>query len=574
MTSLNPQKVHIPRTILAEVERLEAEWESRQSMQRLWRGDDSLWTSSGESSWLGWLSVIDRQLASVEALKNFARSVSGRFSHAVLLGMGGSSLCPEVLSHCFPKGHGFPQLRVVDSTDPDQIRECEASIRPESTIFISASKSGSTLETALLTDYFFEHLSSIVGFRRAAARFVAITDPGSRLESRAREAGFGYLLHGEPEIGGRYSALSNFGMVPAAAMGLDTEKLLTAAHAMQSACGPKHPPAQNPGLRLGLLLGAAAMLGRDKLTILASPGVSSLGVWIEQLIAESTGKRGRGIVPVEGEALVSPEVYGNDRLFAILSLTGEMQPSTEAMLDELESLGHPVVRIGIRSLGHIGQEFFRWEVATAVAGAVMGIDPFDQPDVESAKVAARELTDAFEAQGSLPYEDPVVEENGIQLFAGPRHAECLLDDAGERGVPAVLRAHLESVRDGDYVALLAFINRNPDSVAALDRLRGLVRSRSPVATCVGFGPRFLHSTGQLHKGGANTGVFLQIGCDPNVDLHVPDRKLTFGVVKHAQALGDCQVLERLGRRVLRVHLDGPVRAGLVRLEAALLQAVQ
>ena len=574
MTGVNTQQEQVSGCVRQRVESLVADWSASRNMERLWQGDDSLWTSSDESKWLGWLSVVDRQLANADLLRDLADSVHGRFSHAVLLGMGGSSLCPEVLSQCFGTKDGYPELHVVDSTDPAQIKACEDSIRIDSTLFISASKSGSTLETALLTEYFLERLSALVGDQRAAEQFVAITDPGSRLESKARDLGFGYLMHGEPEIGGRYSALSHFGMVPAAAIGLDTERLLVGARAMQLACRPEVASRDNPALRLGLVLGAAAQAGRDKLTFLASPGVASLGTWIEQLIAESTGKRGKGIVPVEGEALGSSSTYGDDRVFVSLSLLSELRPSKELALDELARRGHPVVRIGILSLDDIAQEFFRWEIATAVAGAVLGIDPFDQPDVESAKVAARELTSAYEASGSLPSEEACFAAPGVRLFAAPEYRERLLADSRRHSLAAVLRSHLDAVGSGDYLALLAFVNRNSETQASLDRMRETVRSLTGAATCIGFGPRFLHSTGQLHKGGADNGVYLQIACDNRVDLPVPGRDLTFGVVKDAQAMGDFNVLTHLGRRVLRVRLEGDLGLGLARLESALSEAVQ
>lgn len=567
MTKLNTQRELIQGALRQRVDGLAADWVASRGTQRLWQGDESLWTSSGESHWLGWLPIIDRQLAGASDLRDFAASVRGRFAHAVLLGMGGSSLCPEVLSLCLGSSDGFPRLQVLDSTDPAQIRECERSIGIDATLFISASKSGSTIETALLTDYFLDRLSARVGPQRAALQFAAITDPGSRLEARARELGFGFLMHGEPEVGGRYSALSNFGLVPAAAMGLDAERLLVGARAMHSACGPESPAAGNPGLRLGLLLGGAALEGRDKLTLIASRSVLSLGTWIEQLVAESIGKLGKGIVPVEGEALHDPAAYGPDRVFVHLSLCGEDEPEIEGKLVLLGELGHPVVRIGILSLADIAQEFFRWEIATAIAGAVIGVNPFDQPDVESAKVAARELTDAYEATGALPLAEPLLDESGVQLFAGQEYTRRLLAQAGTCTLTSVLKAHLGTVGEGDYFALLAFVSRTSWTSGSLDRMRLAARSVFGNATCVGFGPRFLHSTGQLHKGGADNGVFLQVGCTDPVDLEVPGRDLTFGIVKAAQALGDFSVLTRLGRRALRVHLSNGVD-GLETLETA------
>ena len=543
-------------------------------MRRFWGADESLWTSSGEGNWLGWLSVLESQRAGNELLREFADQVRGRYSHAVLLGMGGSSMCPEVLRLCFGTKEAFPDLKVLDSTDPAQIQACEDSIRIESTLFLSASKSGSTIETSLLTQYFLDRLSRRLGARRAAGQFVAITDPGSRLEAAARDRAFGHVFYGVPSIGGRYSALSNFGLVPAAAMGLDVPRLLDGVRPMCLACGPEARAADNPGLRLGLSMGLAAMAGRNKLTLLASSRIGALGTWIEQLVAESTGKRGKGIIPVESEALGEPVSYSHDRVFVHTSLQSDTSASEELRLDRLIQLGHPVVRIRLRELEDIGQEFFRWEVATAVAGAVLGINPFDQPDVESAKVAARELTAAYELDGSLPAEDSFFEESGISLVAPRDNAQALVADSPDPTLASLLGAFLDTVREGDYVALLAFVARSPETEVALAGMREMVRRRCRVATCVGFGPRFLHSTGQLHKGGPNCGVFIQIVCDDPTDIPVPGRGLGFGVVKAAQALGDLKVLTRLGRRVLRVRISGDLTAGLARLEAAFARTAQ
>lgn len=575
-TSLNPQVEQIPASLQAEVGDLCQLWAADGRMARLWSGDASLWTSSDESEWLGWLSVIDGQLAEIGNLAALQKRINGRFSDAVLLGMGGSSLCPEVLGHCFGQQDGYPDLKVVDSTVPAQIRACEESIQIESTLFLSASKSGSTLETSLLTSHFLDRLADSVGPRRAAERFVAITDPGSKLERHATDAGFGDVFHGVPEIGGRYSALSNFGMVPAAAMGLDVRTLLRNARRMRSACADGSDCAGNPGLRLGLLIGAAALAGRDKLTFVCSPGIGSLGTWIEQLVAESTGKNGTGIVPVEGEDLQGPDSYARDRVFASIGLESEPNPQREAALDELARLGHPVVRISMRGVESIGQEFFRWEVATAVAGAVLGINPFDQPDVESAKVAARRLTAEYEERGVLPTDEPFYEGSRCRLFASPAHASAVLESSDRRALPSLLRSHLDTVRGTDYIALLAFIRRDAETTAALERIRALIRDSRPNATCVGFGPRFLHSTGQLHKGGADNGVFIQIDCDDGPVLRVPQSAsgMTFGVVKRAQALGDFDVLMQSGRRVMRIEIDGGLEKGLVALEAAFSEACQ
>ena len=570
MAALNSQFEDLPLHLRESVERLAQGWVAEGNSRRFWEGDESLWTSSGEANWLGWLGVS----ADGSRLRRLAEEVRGRYSHALLLGMGGSSLCPEVLRLCFGLQDGFPDFAILDSTDPGQIADCEAAIDLESTLFLSASKSGSTLETALLTQHFLDRLAEAVGPARAASQFMAITDPGSGLESKARELGFGRVFHGLPSIGGRYSALSHFGMVPAAVMGLDVDRLLGGAQAMRAACGPAASPEENPGVRLGLVLGAAALAGRDKLTFVMSSGVSSLGAWIEQLVAESTGKSGKGIVPVEGETLGEPPSYASDRIFVSVALDSDVDQAPDQTLGALAKRGHPVVRIGIRQLEDLGQEFFRWEVATAVAGAVLGINPFDQPDVESAKVAARALTSTYEAEGSLPAAEPFLEESGIRLFAAPDHARSLLRSSAGGGVASVLRAHLGSAGEGDYIALLAYLNRDAGARAALGRIRDAIRPASGVATCVGFGPRFLHSTGQLHKGGADNGVFLQIGCDPGSDIPVSGRGLSFGVVEAAQALGDFSVLTGLGRRALRIHVTARQDDALARLEEAFAGAVQ
>ena len=574
MASLNPQLEDIPQPLNQSVERLATRWSAAGNTRRLWDGDESLWTSSGEADWLGWLGVVDELAADTSQLRALSEEVRGRYTHALLLGMGGSSLCPEVLRLCFGAQDGFPDFGILDSTDPGQIAACEAQINLESTLFLSASKSGSTLETALLTQHFLGRLTEAIGAGPAASQFVAVTDPGSGLESKARQLGFGHLFRGLPSIGGRYSALSHFGMAPAAVMGLDVDRLLAGAQAMGSACGPDMSPDANPGVRLGLALGATALAGRDKLTFVTSPGVASLGAWIEQLVAESTGKAGKGIVPVEGEILGEPSSYAFDRVFVSIALDSEIDRIPDQALDELIRLGHPVVRIGIRQLEDIGQEFFRWEVATAVAGAVLGINPFDQPDVESAKVAARALTSAYEASGSLPVAEPFLQESGIELFAAPDHAERLLCAAHGGGLAAVLRSHLESAGNGDYLALLAYVNRNSAAEATLARIRSAIRPAAGVATCVGFGPRFLHSTGQLHKGGPDNGVFVQIGCDPGRDIAVPGRELSFGVVEAAQALGDFSVLTGLGRRALRIQVSDQQDPALARVAEIFAEAAQ
>ncbi|MGB0107868.1 MAG: transaldolase, partial [Terriglobales bacterium] len=424
--------------------------------------------------------------------------------------------------------------------------------------------------------YFFERVQQTLGNNggnkkdKAGSHFIAITDPGSKMQQVAERDRFRHIFYGVPSIGGRYSALSNFGMVPAAAMGLDTRKFLERTKEMVEACKPSIPVEQNPGVMLGLIMGTAAKLGRDKITLITSPGIADLGAWLEQLIAESTGKLGKGIIPVDREALGAPEVYGdsrnNDRIFAYLRLETAPDPAQDAKVAAIEKAGQPVVRIEVSDIYSLGQEFFRWEIATAVAGSILGINAFNQPDVEASKIVTKQLTSEYESKGSLPPEKPLLEEAGFKLFTDDKNARDLSQAVGsDRSLKNYLRAHLARLGAGDYFALLGYVEMNAAHEALLQDLRMTVRDRKRVATCLGFGPRFLHSTGQAYKGGPNSGVFLQITSDDAQDLPVPGQKYTFGVVKAAQARGDFQVLADRKRRALRVHLGSDVKAGLTKL---------
>jgi transaldolase/glucose-6-phosphate isomerase len=535
------------------------DWTISGKVRRLWARDASLWTGRDESQWLGWLGVTEDQLAERDRFDQIAKEVKAAgYKDALLLGMGGSSLCPEVLRLSFGKIDGFPELHVLDSTDPAQIRSIESKIDPSKTLFIVSSKSGSTLEPNIFKQYFFERAG------RDGSRFIAITDPGSKMQKVAEQDGFHHIFFGDPKIGGRYSALSNFGMVPAAVMGIDAPRFLDQADAMALACSHCMPAEKNPGVLLGLVLGTQAKAGRDKLTIVASPGISDLGAWLEQLIAESTGKDGKGIIPVDREPLGPPEVYGKDRVFAYARLENGADAEQDRAVDALAAAGHPVIRIAVKDAYELGQEFFRWEIATAVAGSILGINAFNQPDVEASKIATRRITEEYEKTGSLPAEKPAFEEDGIKVFGSTRAANLI--DA--------LRAHLGTLKAGDYFALLAYVQMNQPHEDALQGMRLRVRNTKKVATCLGFGPRFLHSTGQDYKGGPNTGVFLQITADDAQDIPVPGQKYTFGVVKAAQARGDLEVLLERGRRALRIHLGPDVKAGLEKLASALERALQ
>jgi transaldolase/glucose-6-phosphate isomerase len=570
---INRQTASLPADLDAAVKKNLNDWRASGKVRRLWQQDASLWTNEDEAKWLGWLGVTDEQLANAAKLKALADEVkSGGFSDILLLGMGGSSLCPEVLALTFPQTAGFPRLHILDSTDPAQIRSIERQVDLAKTLFIVSSKSGSTLEPNIYKQYFFERVQQTVGTdtdkdkEQVGSRFVAITDPGSKMQLVAERDRFRHIFYGLPSIGGRYSALSNFGMVPAAAMGLDTGKFLERTKEMVEACKPTVPVEQNPGVMLGLILGTAANLGRDKITLITSPGISDLGAWLEQLIAESTGKVGEGIIPVDREEIGAPDVYGNDRIFAYVRLETAPDAAQDAKVAALENAGHPVVRIAIADIYNLGQEFFRWEIATAVAGSILGINAFNQPDVEASKIVTKQLTSAYESTGSLPPEKPILEEAGFKLFTDDKNAAALAQSIGsDRSLKNYLRAHLERLGAGDYFAVLGYIEMNAEHESLLQDLRMVVRDRKRVATCLGFGPRFLHSTGQAYKGGPNSGVFLQVTCDDAQDLPVPGQKYTFGVVKAAQARGDFQVLADRNRRALRVHLGSDVKAGLGKL---------
>jgi len=578
---INSQTALLPADLDKAVKKNASDWRATGKVKRLWHQDASLWTDDDESKWLGWLGITDDQLAHLDRFKAFADEVKDAgFTDILLLGMGGSSLCPEVLSLTYPQAPGFPRLHILDSTDPAQIKSTEAKVDLAKTLFIVSSKSGSTLEPNIYKQYFFERVQQTIGADKAGNHFIAITDPGSKMQLVAERDRFRHIFYGLPSIGGRYSALSNFGMIPAAAMGVDTTKFLQQTKEMVEACKAVTPVELNPGVMLGLIMGAAALQGRDKITLITSNGISDLGAWLEQLIAESTGKVGKGIIPVDRETLGAPAVYGSDRLFAYLRLEGVSDEAQEAKVAALEKAGHPVVRIVVSDTYGIGQEFFRWEIATAVAGSIIGINAFNQPDVEASKIVTKQLTSAYESSGSLPIEKPILEDEGFKLFTDETNAaelaaaiEKTAGNSSANKLQSYLKAHLSRIGTGDYFAVLGYIEMNPEHESLLQGLRMTVRDNKHVATVLGFGPRFLHSTGQAYKGGPNTGVFLQITCDDAQDLQVPGQKYTFGIVKAAQARGDFQVLADRKRRALRVHIGSDVKAGLTKLAELVKQSL-
>lgn len=572
-TELDRQTYRLPEDLETTVRACLEEWRAQGKGRRLWAQDASLWTGGDEHRWLGWLGITEDQLAHLKPLQDFAQEIQDAgFTHLLLLGMGGSSLCPEVLKLTFSQIAGYPELHVLDSTDPAQIRAVEARVDLARTLFIVSSKSGGTLEPNIFKQYFFDRVQQLLGAEAAGSRFIAITDPGSKLEHVATGDHFRQIFFGLPSIGGRYSALSAFGLVPAALMGMDLAKFLDATEEMVHSCAAYVPPQDNPGVVLGTILGVLVRAGRDKVTLVASPGIAALGGWLEQLLAESMGKEGKGLIPIDHELLGSPEVYAQDRLFVYIRLESAPDGAQDEAVAALEAAGQPTVRISLAEPDRLGQEFFRWEMATAVAGSILGIHAFNQPDVEASKIATRQLTSAYEQTGQLPSEMPILVEASLQLFTDPQNATALAEAVDrDRTLGGYLRAHLNRLKVGDYFALLAYLEMNKEHQACLQAIRQAVRDRKRVATCLGFGPRFLHSTGQAYKGGPNTGVFLQITCDDAADLPVPGQKYSFGLVKAAQARGDFDVLAQRQRRALRVHLGLEVQAGLATLQRVIQQ---
>ena len=551
--------IHPPGSTLGplgeEFHRVLAALEEERAMERLGDRDHTLWKEDpGEiADRLGWLrspEAMAGRLPEIDALVDGVRAAG--YTRALLLGMGGSSLAPEVLRSTFGVGEGYLDLRVLDRTDPDAVRATARELDPAATLFIAATKSGSTVETLSLLKFFYRRVAVSVGAEAAGAHFAAITDPGSALAGLGAELGFRRIFLNDPEIGGRYSALSCFGLVPAALIGVDLERLLRrASSAAATGCAT--------GLLLGAALGAGAGSGRDKLTLVCSPPIAGLGAWIEQLLAESTGKEGRGLLPVDGEAPGPPDAYGPDRLFAYLRLRGD--PTYDREMDSLAAAGHPLVRLDLNDPYDLGGAFFHWQTATCLAAHRLRVNPFDQPDVESAKALARNMVEACRRRGRLPSEEPVLEEGGLAVYGG----------APAPSLAAALQHFLASAPGAGkpgYIALQAYLGPSPRTEAALQDLRLALRRRTRLATTLGYGPRFLHSTGQLHKGDAGRGLFIQLTGDPAADVPIPDEPhsdtstMGFGVLLAAQAMGDRQALEAAGRRVLRIHLGGDAHAGL------------
>ncbi len=559
------------KEIAAACARLDAE----DFPSRLWRKDPTLWKKEPAHqeiirNALGWLTVPETMAEQAGALRDFADGVrKERYQDVVLLGMGGSSLCPETLAKTFYSAPGFPRMHVLDSTVPDQIRSIERRIDIMSTLFVVSSKSGGTVETMSHCAYFFEQAAARRG-NAAGRSFVAITDAGTSLEKLARERGFRRIFLNPPDIGGRYSALSYFGLVPAALMGIDAGALVDRGIRMTHSSAACVKARDNAGVSLGAALGVLCKQGRDKLTLIVSPSIATFGLWLEQLVAESTGKDGLGIVPVCDEPAGAPEVYGGDRMFVYLRLENGADPVQDAAAAALEKAGLPLIRVSIEDKLDLGEEFMRWEIATATAGALLGIDAFDQPNVQESKDNTNRLLKEFAARDRFAEEHPAAEHGIVSLFC-PDGVRAKLGGAGD--FEALLKAFLGLARPGDYFATMAYVAADPLVEREIARIRTLVRNRLKIATTFGYGPRFLHSTGQLHKGGPNTGLFLQITQDHSDNPMIPNAPYGFATLNEAQHRGDYESLERHGRRVLRAHLHGDVASAMGVLRGAIAEAL-
>ncbi len=550
--TINPMSLQLAHYQNKVDERIE-QWSRSNTISRIWNADSTVWIPESSDSTeqkelgnqLGWLKLPEQMLAQVEALEGFAAQIkSSKYTAVILLGMGGSSMAPEVFAKTFTAANGLP-IYVLDSSNPDQIVALQERIADLSkTLFVVSSKSGSTIEVLSLCSYFYQLVSRET--KLPGENFIAITDVHSTLHTLAEEKNFRHIFFGDPAVGGRYSALSHFGMVPAALTGADTAQLLQCASAMSKAC--RQPAASNPGLQLGAIIGELARAGRDKLTFFISPSISAFGAWVEQLIAESLGKNGVGVVAVVDEPVTDPCFYDQDRLFIYLRLHEDDNVALDQGIELLAGAGHPHVTIHIATLEDLGQEFFRWQMATASAAAVLGINPFDQPDVELAKKKASELMAEFETNGVLSGESAAQQYSDLEVY-GSCHGETAAD---------VLREFLLQAHSGDYLALMAYLPCDAATGSALMDLRLRLRDRMRIATTLGYGPRFLHSTGQLHKGDGNNGLFIQITHTPTNDLEIPGAKYSFATLLEAQAQGDYYALLQKKRRLIRFH----IRAGV------------
>ena len=553
-----------------EIDAKRQEFEKQNFVQKFWQHDPTLWTDDKKaqqsiSSFMGWTRVAEQMVEAVPEIQQFANDVQrAGFRHVVVMGMGGSSMTPIVVEKSFPEGENNGlKLSILDTTDPGTVHQIEAEIPLKDTLFIVASKSGTTAEPLAFGDYFYAKLKELKG-DKAGENFVAITDPGSPFIQTANDLGYRKVFLNFEAVGGRFSALTYFGLVPAALYGVNIGELLERAVRMMRACGAYGATeGTNPGLQLGTALGVLATKGRDKMTLVVPDALHDLGLWLEQLLAESTGKQGKGILPVAGEMLGTPDIYGDDRVFAYVGYQDEADDANTRRLDALAQDGSPVITIRLNDALDLGAEFFRWEMATAVAGAVLRINPFDQPNVQAAKTATDKLMKEVEAKGKLPEQQKTLSADGLDYYTAARadNAEDLLHD------------FFAQAKEGDYVSIQAYLTETPAISANVAKMREELQQRLHVATTFGYGPRFLHSTGQYHKGGPNTGLFLQLTAANPKDVQLPGRSYSFGILKNAQAQGDLQALNDNGRRTLHVYLGEDAEKGLRKLQQALMVAV-
>lgn len=546
--------------------------------KRLWIHDHTVWKSEPDEivNRLGWLQAPTEMKEVVPELTKFTDDIrEAGFQYAVLLGMGGSSLAPDVFQKTFGSADRYPELFVLDSTDPGAILNLLEKIDITKTIFIVSTKSGSTVETLSLFKFMYTKIANTVGVDQAGMHFVAITDPGSDLAKLANKYRFRRIFLNNSDIGGRYSVLSYFGLVLAALIGIDIDVLLGRAISVARASGEDAIIDENPAAKLGVALGELATMGRDKLTFTISPDVESFGDWVEQLLAESTGKEGKGILPIVGEQLAVPQSYGDDRVFAWLHLKED--GSLKETRDSLIEAGQPVIEIVLEDVYDIGGQFYLWETATAIAGQRLGINPFDQPNVESAKVKAREMMVAYQEHGQLLVEAPTFEIEGIKVYTTTSGISFPAFEKEKPSLEEIFNSFLKAADPGTYIALQAYLPDTDTTHQALSVLRHKLRDRTGYATTLGFGPRFLHSTGQMHKGDAGNGLFIQLTSEKSEDLAIPEEagedgsSISFGVLIQAQALGDQQALHEEGRKVIRFHLDADVQGGIQKLTDALVE---
>ncbi|HET9503646.1 MAG TPA: hypothetical protein VFO93_08890 [Hymenobacter sp.] len=566
-SSISPATYHLGQyqdAITAEINELN----NKNFTAGFWQKQADLWTDSAEGqesirSYMGWLRVAETMQQAVPEITAFVQEVKqAGFEHVVVMGMGGSTMAPIVFEKSFPAGQGLP-VSVLDTTDPGTVQQIEQSVPLEKTLFIVASKSGTTAEPLAFGDYFYAKLKELKG-DKAGENFVAITDPGSKFVTNATNEGYRKIFLNFAEVGGRFSALTYFGLVPAALYGIDIAALLDRAVAMMQACGSDGEVQDNPGLKLGATMGVLSKEGRDKLTLVVPDKLHDLGLWLEQLLAESTGKEGKGVLPVAGEPLGAPEVYGHDRLFVYVGYEDTPDQENRQKLQALQDAGHPVVTILMKEPLDLGAEFFRWEVATAVAGAVLRINPFDQPNVQESKTATDRVMKVVQEQGHLPAGPAAAAEaDGVSYFT----------DAKGDGAVGTLKAFFAQAKAGDFVNLQAYLTESDAITAELQEFRKLVQEHLHIATTSGYGPRFLHSTGQYHKGGPNTGLFVQFTHQSPVELPLPGRSYSFGTFENAQAQGDLETLQQYERRTLHIDLGGDAEASLPKVVAALKEAL-